>query len=490
MIEVIQNQADFEYDVRALIRAFFPKEEVEIRVDSLGNQKSEGVFLLEIEYLANEIRCTFISEDQKEQRSADITGCERKEVKKILKRLLYQWLEDYSKQKQLWGDLTGIRPVKIVLDLLERGLCIEEAKAIFQKEYLVSDEKTALSLEIAQKEQSVIRKTNQKQGYSLYIHIPFCPSTCLYCSFTSNPIGKWKSKTDQYLDSMEKELDFVKEHMGAYTLDSVYIGGGTPTTLEPNQLERLFFMLEERFSMQSILEFTVEAGRPDSITKEKLLTLKRHQVSRISINPQTMNDATLKLIGRAHTVNDIIETFHLARECGFDCINMDLILGLPGETQKELMYTLEEIRKLKPDNLTIHSLAIKRAARLNLQMELYENLLDQTAKEQSDQMDLVDCCARDLEMEPYYLYRQKNMAGNLENVGYAVSGKEGIYNIMMMEEQQTILAVGAGASTKIIPKDNQLVVRVENVKDVNQYMERIDEMIERKKEALIQYGVI
>ena len=490
MIEVILNQADFEYDIRALIRAFFPKEEVKIRVDSLGNEETVGVFLLEIEYLAEEIRCTFVSEEKKEQRSADITGLERKEVKKTLKRLLYQWLEDYSKQKQLWGDLTGIRPVKIVLDLLERGESIEAAKKIFQEEYLVSDEKTALSLEIAEKEQSVIRKTNQKKGYSLYIHIPFCPSTCLYCSFTSNPIAKWKDKTNQYLDCVEKELDFIKGHMGAYTLDSVYIGGGTPTTLEPEQLERLFFMLEERFDMQSILEFTVEAGRPDSITKEKLLTLKRHQVSRISINPQTMNDATLKLIGRAHTVEDIRSTFRLARECGFDCINMDLILGLPGETQKELIHTLIEVQKLKPDNLTIHSLAIKRAARLNLQMEFYENLMDHTLEEQSNQMNQVDQCARALSMEPYYLYRQKNMAGNLENVGYAVPGKEGIYNIMMMEEQQTILAVGAGASTKIIPKDNQLVVRVENVKDVNQYMERLDEMITRKKEALIQYGVI
>ena len=490
MIEVILNQADFEYDIRALIRAFFPKEEVKIRVDSLGNEETVGVFLLEIEYLAEEIRCTFVSEEKKEQRSADITGLERKEVKKTLKRLLYQWLEDYSKQKQLWGDLTGIRPVKIVLDLLERGESIEEAKKIFQEEYLVSDEKTALSLEIAKKEQTVIQKTNKEKGYSLYIHIPFCPSTCLYCSFTSNPIAKWKDKTNQYLDCVEKELDFIKGHMGAYTLDSVYIGGGTPTTLEPEQLERLFFMLEERFDMQSILEFTVEAGRPDSITKEKLLTLKRHQVSRISINPQTMNDATLKLIGRAHTVEDIRSTFRLARECGFDCINMDLILGLPGETQKELIHTLIEVQKLKPDNLTIHSLAIKRAARLNLQMEFYENLMDHTLEEQSNQMNLVDQCARALSMEPYYLYRQKNMAGNLENVGYAVPGKEGIYNIMMMEEQQTILAVGAGASTKIIPKDNQLVVRVENVKDVNQYMERLDEMITRKKEALIQYGVI
>ena len=252
MIEVILNQADFEYDIRALIRAFFPKEEVKIRVDSLGNEETVGVFLLEIEYLAEEIRCTFVSEEKKEQRSADITGLERKEVKKTLKRLLYQWLEDYSKQKQLWGDLTGIRPVKIVLDLLERGESIEEAKKIFQEEYLVSDEKTALSLEIAKKEQTVIQKTNKEKGYSLYIHIPFCPSTCLYCSFTSNPIAKWKDKTNQYLDCVEKELDFIKGHMGAYTLDSVYIGGGTPTTLEPEQLERLFFMLEERFDMQSI----------------------------------------------------------------------------------------------------------------------------------------------------------------------------------------------------------------------------------------------
>ena len=490
MIEVVLNQADFEYDIRALIRAFFPKEEVKIRVDSLGNEKSKGLFLLEIEYLADEICCTFVLDEKKEHRKTDIAGMERKEVKKALKRLLYRWLEDYSKQKQLWGDLTGIRPVKIVLDLLKSGQSAEDAKHIFQEEYLVSDEKASLSLEIAQKEQKVIRKTNQKKGYSLYIHIPFCPTTCLYCSFTSNPIGKWKNKTEQYLDHMEKELDFIQEHMGAYTLDSVYIGGGTPTTLEPEQLERLFFMLEERFDMNSILEFTVEAGRPDSITKEKLMTLKRHQVSRISINPQTMNDATLKLIGRAHTVEEIIETFQLARTCGFDCINMDLILGLPGETQKDLIHTLEEIKKLKPDNLTIHSLAIKRAARLNLQMDTYENLMDHSLEEQSNQMNLVEHCARTLSMEPYYLYRQKNMAGNLENVGYAVPGKEGIYNIMMMEEQQTILAVGAGASTKIIPANNQLVVRVENVKDVNQYMERIDEMIERKKEALIQYGVI
>jgi len=264
-------------------------------------------------------------------------------------------------------------------------------------------------------------------------------------------------------------------------VDSVYFGGGTPTSLPAEELDRLLETLEKTFDLRAVKELTVEAGRPDSITREKLAVLKKHGVTRISVNPQTMKQATLDLIGRRHTVDMVKDCFAMAREEGFDNINMDLIVGLPEEEVRDVKATMEEIRRLNPDSITVHSLAIKRAARLNTMKEVYKDLKITGTQEM---IDLTAAYAAEMGMEPYYLYRQKNMAGNFENVGYARPGKACLYNILIMEEKQSIVACGAGCTTKVLYRDENRIERAENVKDVEQYIGRVDEMIERKRKLL------
>ena len=344
--------------------------------------------------------------------------------------------------------------------------------------YKCSDEKTKLSLEVAKRERSLLNRLDYENGYSLYIGIPFCPTTCLYCSFTSYPLGMWKKEVDSYLDAMIKELEFVADRFSDKVLDTIYFGGGTPTTLDEFQLDRLLGKVEELFDLSHLKEITVEAGRPDSITKEKLEVIKKHNISRISINPQTMKQETLNLIGRHHTVEQVISAYHLARDTGFDNINMDLIVGLPGERIDDVRMTMEKLKELDPDSITVQSLAIKRASRLNILKEQYK---DYEINNTDEIINLTRDYAYGMGMTPYYLYRQKNMAGNFENVGYAKPHKAGIYNILIMEEKQTIIAVGAGASTKVVFKEENRIERIENVKDVRNYIDRIDEMINRKR---------
>ena len=288
-------------------------------------------------------------------------------------------------------------------------------------------------------------------------------------------------KADRETDALEKELDYVAAKNYHRKLNSIYIGGGTPTTLEPYQLDRLIRKIRCSFDLGDCLEFTVEAGRPDSITEEKLLVLRKNGISRISINPQTMKQKTLDLIGRHHTVEQTIESFRMARKLGFDNINMDLIMGLPEENLADVRNTMEILKELDPDNITIHSLAIKRAARLNIFKDRYESMMMVNTQEH---MDLCAEYCHQMGLSPYYLYRQKNMAGNFENVGYAKPGKACLYNILIMEEKGDILACGAGTTTKITYPDENRLERVENVKDVEQYISRIDEMIERKEKLL------
>ena len=271
--------------------------------------------------------------------------------------------------------------------------------------------------------------------------------------------------------------------MRGRVLDTIYFGGGTPTSLSPEDLDAILNKVESTFPMDQVKEFTVEAGRPDSITREKLEVLRKHGITRISINPQTMKQETLDLIGRRHTVEQVKETFRLARELGFDNINMDLIVGLPEEDEEDVRATMEEIKKLGPDSLTVHSLAIKRAARLNMFREKYGNLKITGTQEM---IDMTARYAKEMGMEPYYLYRQKNMAGNFENVGYSTPGKACIYNILIMEEKQTIMACGAGTTTKVVfPAENRLE-RAENVKEVEQYIDRVEEMLLRKEKLICQ----
>ncbi len=402
----------------------------------------------------------------------------RTETKNRIKRRLYALLMCQTGKELPWGALTGIRPTKIAMTKLHEGMDENEIFRFMKSNYFASDEKIRLSIEIASRERQLLSTLDYQNGYSLYVGIPFCPTTCLYCSFTSYPISKWQGRTQLYLDALYREFDYVAQKKKGCTLDTVYFGGGTPTSLSAEALDQMLGRLKATFDFSSVKEFTVEAGRPDSITREKLVVLKRHGVSRISINPQTMKQETLDLIGRRHTVEDVKEKFALAREVGFTNINMDLIIGLPEEDIEDVRATMEQVKALSPDSVTVHSLAIKRAARLNTMKEVYKDLKITNTQEM---IDLTARYAREMGLEPYYLYRQKNMAGNFENVGYAAPGKACIYNILIMEEQQTIIGCGAGTTTKRVYPDENRIERVENVKNVEQYIERIDEMIERKE---------
>lgn len=481
MIGISFNQKEFEYDAYTLLKAFFPKEEVQMFYVQEEEVPADLEHLISIEYGEQvHIRIQWGDTLLEGQETYEQTE-DRKIRKNKLKQVLYKLLSQLTGQTLPWGNLTGIRPTKIAMGLIESGMSNAQAAEYMRNTYFTSKEKTALAITIANRERELLKDIDYEKGYSLYVGIPFCPSICLYCSFSSSPLQRWKDQVDAYLDALLKELDFISEAMKDRTLDTIYIGGGTPTTLEPEQLERLLGHINARFQVYQVKEYTVEAGRPDSITREKLQAIRKFPVTRISVNPQTMNQATLELIGRRHTVEDTRHAFALARECGFDNINMDIIVGLPGEQKEDVQHTLEEIKKLDPDSLTVHSLAVKRAARLNMFKEQYEEM---EFINNQEIMDMAMKYAYQCQMEPYYLYRQKNMCGNLENIGYAKVDKAGIYNILIMEEKQSILAAGAGASTKFVFQNGKRIERAENVKDVANYISRIDEMIERKRTGI------
>ena len=452
--------------------------------------------------------------------------------KTALKHAIYEMLSEQTGHTLPWGELIGVRPTKIAMTQILKYLknetgeagqqagaindvndiktsapgnitannaysasnrALEAAAAYMMQEHLVSPEKAHLAANIAMRERQILSKIDYQNGYSLYIGIPFCPTTCLYCSFPSYSIEGFRDRVDEYLDALEKEIRAgaqMMQELGKKP-DTIYIGGGTPTTLEPDQMDRLLTLIEENFlgghsiaealaadstAMYEIQEFTVEAGRPDSITREKLRVMKRHGVSRISVNPQTMKEETLRLIGRRHTVQDVIDAFRLAREEGFDNINMDLILGLPEETEEDVARTIAEIEKLSPDSLTVHSLALKRGSRMQ---EWILKIGWKSLRNTDQAVRIAAEGAARMGMEPYYLYRQKNISGNFENVGYALPGKAGCYNILIMEEKQSILALGAGSISKAV-KDGT-IVRSDNAKDITTYLQNIDEMIERKR---------
>lgn len=493
------KRLDFEYDIWTLVREFCPKTDVLVNSTEKLVEDDYVEYILRVQFdeVNSKIRASILAPEESDKcRCIDLEDCQsrmhecihreggadyldRKAVKNQAKRLVYDVMYEKTGKKLPWGTLTGIRPTKIPMSLYERKKPYKD-EAVYdymKKTYYVSDEKINLSRDIAKREIRILKDIDYKDGYSLYIGIPFCPSTCLYCSFTSYNIDAYKKKVDEYVDCVIKEMDYVANAFKHKKLNAVYFGGGTPTTLSDIQLDRLISKVKNSFDFTYVQEFTVEAGRPDSITREKLQVLKKHGVSRISINPQTMKQETLDIIGRKHTVAQVVEAFNMAREEGFDNINMDFIVGLPNEGIDDVRYTMEETLKLNPDSITVHSLAIKRAARLNMFKDEYKELSIENNREI---MALTAEYVKKMGMEPYYLYRQKNIAGNMENVGYAKEGCEGIYNILIMEEKQTIIALGAGSITKYVYPDGERIERVDNVKNVDLYIERIDEMIERK----------
>lgn len=462
MIYIDIADLGFYDDAVVLVRSFYPRTEVAIMRPDVVLEDGDFVVTVDI---------------------PETEGREKKDIHEDFKKELYFKLSKDTGIELPWGYLTGVRPSKIAYTRIEEGVSEDDILKEFTDKYLATKKKAELALKVAKTEKQILEDLDYKRGYSLYVGIPFCPTTCLYCSFTSYSQVAYASKMEPYVEALIKEMHYVSQAMAGQRLDTVYFGGGTPTTLSPQQLDRVLTELEGCFDMSTVRELTVEAGRPDSITMEKLLVLKKHNVDRISINPQTMNDETLAVIGRRHSVAQVRQAFAMAREAGFDNINMDIILGLPGESIEEVRHTLDQIKELGPESLTVHSLAIKRAAALNIWRERYTDM----QIENSDEIvQLAADYAKDMGHEPYYMYRQKNMAGNLENVGYSVPGKECIYNILIMEEKQTIIAIGAGASSKVVfynlaTGKQGRIERIENVKDVTNYIDRIDEMIVRKE---------
>lgn len=472
------------YDAYHITAAFFPEM---VRLGKIRQKTDPGIdawviiSFQDASGVADEIfRFHQVAAEQQTQ-SAQI----RKQLKYEMGCSLYETLSALTGKRLPWGILTGVRPTKIARRWLEEGMDETSCRDRFEYELKVSAARAALAVEVAKRERELIGTLEHgchvaEKPMSVYVHIPFCPSRCLYCSFASVPVDKYSSRIDQYLDALEREMASVAPFVSDRPLSCIYVGGGTPTALDSEQLKRLCGMIRSYLPEESC-EWTVEAGRPDTITEEKLHILKEAGVDRISINPQTMHDKTLERIGRRHTAAQIREAFMMARAAGFDNINMDLISGLEGEDLSDFTATLKMVGELKPDSVTVHALAVKRASILGQEKDHplpAEDLMTQMADE-------ARLWAAQQELKPYYLYRQKNMSGNGENIGFAKPGKEGLYNILIMEEVQDILAFGAGAVTKLMSGGNKKeIVRINNVKDVLLYMDQIDDMIKRKEEYL------
>lgn len=396
------------------------------------------------------------------------------------KRYIYDTLSRITGKTIAWGILTGIRPVKLTGELFKELNNEDLVKESLKKDFYIRDDKAQLLVDIRKRQKAYLENTDER-AVSIYLGIPFCPTRCLYCSFPSY-VGT-EDKIKIYLKALYKEIEAIGVLMEGKGLfpETIYIGGGTPTSLTAKDLSALLEKINISFDMRKLKEFTLEAGRPDTITADKLLEIKDKGVDRISINPQTTKEKTLELIGRCHTDKELYQAFEMAKTIGFKAINADLIVGLPEETVSDFENSLMDIVDLGPENITVHTLAVKRASRLKGYSPLYNY---RQGSEWEEMLKLAGDLLEDKDYKPYYLYRQKQMMSNLENVGYSLAGKEGIYNIKIMEENQTIIALGAGGISKIFyPEENRLE-RVPNVSNYEVYIDRIDQMIERKRKEI------
>ncbi|MDT8716247.1 coproporphyrinogen III oxidase [Clostridium sp. 19966] len=460
------NDLKYRYDVFQITNIFYQNTEIDF-VD-----KNEDI---DISISDGEI--TITSHGTNRNYSID----ESLPFKENVKMALYKYFVAITKVEHPWGTLIGIRPAKIAGSLMKKGLKDEEIIQYYDKHYVASREKTELCIEVARYEKDLINKN--KNNISIYIGMPFCPTRCAYCSFASNSIKGKEQLVGEYLKALSYEINSIKAYIESKQLniENIYFGGGTPTSVTEKDFEGIMECIYDAFIKEkNIKEFTVEAGRPDSITLSKLLSMKKYRVTRISINPQTMNDKTLKRIGRLHTVKDVIDKFNLARKCGFDNINMDIILGLPGENLEDVINTCKKIKELSPESLTVHGMAVKRASKIHEELlnNKFDNKLD--LNDIIDMYDVTRKTSQEINMHPYYMYRQKNMIGNMENIGYCKEGFENIYNIQIMEEKQTIIALGADAVTKVIFMEENRLERFANLKDVKEYVNRVEEIVQKK----------
>ncbi len=460
----------FCYEVQAVAKLFFPGERFLLCEDGT---------VPDCDYILTEIRDGSILRVRlhlqgKEMEREHIS---RNEQEYALCRMLFDMLVTMTGYQPPWGMLTGIRPVRKLVQAVDRGMTMEEAVADLRERYLVSEEKLHLARQCALVQMPMLPHSPKEIG--VYVSIPFCPTRCSYCSFVSHSMETAARLIPAYVEKLVDEIRVTGEIIREYGLrvHSLYVGGGTPTAIPAKALQCVLAALSQEMDLSGCREYTVEAGRPDTIDREKLAVIRDAGVSRISVNPQTLQDSVLQAIGRRHTAQQAIEAFCLAREMGFDDINMDLIAGLPTDTYEGFADTLARVMSLCPDSITVHTLTVKRAAAL-YQKAYHEN----TAIAEVERMTALSASALPVHgYQPYYLYRQKNTLGNLENVGYAKSGKENLYNILIMDETQTILGVGCAASTKVVCPDGD-ITRIMNYKFPYEYIDRFVQMMEKKQE--------
>ena len=401
-------------------------------------------------------------------------------LQRIIKQSFYKAAVACTGITPPWGALTGIRPAKLASKALKESGSESEVRRLFREEFFVSPERTELALEAARASIQAEAKL-EKNDISLYVGIPFCPTRCAYCSFVSTDVQRSLKLVEPYLEALDREIDALAEYLpqAGARVRTIYIGGGTPTTLSAGQLEHLISHLRQKLDLSRLVEFTVEAGRPDTITADKMAVLHDLEVDRVSVNPQSMRDEVLKAMGRSHTAADILKAYDMVRKSGIPIVNMDLIAGLPRDTVEGFRYTLDEVLKLAPENVTVHTLALKKGARLMMERQGLPS-----GEETAAMLDYAWQALRQQGQIPYYLYRQKYMSGALENIGWCKPGTEGLYNICIMEELHSILALGAGGSTKLTNPATGKIVRITNPKYPQQYLERIEELCQAKAELI------
>nr|WP_294037097.1 coproporphyrinogen dehydrogenase HemZ [uncultured Ruminococcus sp.] len=470
---------NFHFELENLTRLFFPNEKITVIRDFSEPQPP---------YIYTEV-------SDKITISVNIGSFNKSEtaVKKLTDddnelvsaKLLYKLLCDFTGLTQPWGILTGVRPVKLLRRLAEES-SEEQAVKKFEKDFFVSNEKIALSRETEHNERKIL-ELSKPESFSLYVGIPFCPSRCSYCSFVMASIERAEKLIEPYTKLLCEEIKQTAEIANklGLRLETVYFGGGTPTTLSAKQLDTVLRTVNKSFDMSTCREFTVEAGRPDTIDIAKLFALKENKVDRISINPQTVNDEVLKTIGRKHTAQQFFDAFELARKCGFDNINTDLIAGLPTDTPESFKNSLDSIVRLNAECITVHTLCMKRASRLTTEGVTLDL---QQARDAREMLAYTQNILGQNEYIPYYMYRQSRMVGNLENVGWSKRGFESLYNVYVMDETHTILACGSGGVTKLKRNNPDYLERIFNFKYPYEYIDRFDELIQRKSGIMQFYG--
>ena len=401
-------------------------------------------------------------------------------LQRLIKQSFYQATLQLTGKPLPWGMLTGIRPAKLASRALEAGMNLKQAHTLFRETYFVSEARTQLALDAAQAGLAVQRSLKADE-ISLYIGIPFCPTRCAYCSFVSADVQKALKLVEPYLDGLCQEMAASAQYLREARLyvRTIYIGGGTPTTLTAAQLDRLLTQVEQCFDLSHLTEYTVEAGRPDTITAEKMAVLRAHQVDRVSVNPQSMEDTVLEAMGRSHTAADILDAYAIARQANIPMVNMDLIAGLPKDSLAGFQRTLDQVLALEPENITVHTLALKKGSRLAMERQGLPS-----GEETAAMLDHAWERLRQAGYLPYYLYRQKYMSGSLENIGWCKPGCEGVYNICIMEELHTILALGGGGSTKLTDPQTGKIIRITNPKYPHVYLERVEQLCQNKAELV------